>query len=319
MRFNWAMLGRVIGGGLGLLALLNQTIGRLPSKPPASGEFAAVAGRSLHYTDNRGDGPPVVLLHGMSSTHADFERVLPLLAEGHPRARVVAIDRPGYGWSRGGPASFIEQVDAVHELLQKAAVAPATVVGHSMGATVALGLAIRHPGAASALVLVAPAAGGCRNGSRAQRGARLVQTLHRPGVKQFGDLFFNGLLRKALAHTAMRRAYGADGIDAAHMRRVLSVTLSDENLDAIAEDRLEFNPAGEWIDARCGSLAAPAWIVSAADDHVVPLKFAHRLAKMLPLATVRETVGGHPLPQTNPKAVAETIDQALVAQEGNHR
>lgn len=292
-----------------VVAGLNRTVGRLPAKPPAPGEYVRVEGRDLHFVDSGGDGPVVVLLHGMSSTHADFERLTPLLGG----VRILAVDRPGYGWSRGGPLDYRRQVDAVAELIATVDAAPAVVVGHSMGAVTALGLALRHREVVAGLVLVAPAAGGCRNGRGSRRSAHMIRALHRPGLKQVGDQLFNGLLRKALAHTAMRRAYGAGGIDRTHMQRVLSVTLSDENLDAIAVDRLAFNAAGRWLDPRCGSIACPTEIVAADDDAVVPVKYARRLAKMMPGATLRETIGGHTLPQSNPKAVAAAVRRVLAA------
>ncbi len=275
-----------------------------------------MAGCELHFTDDgEGEEPPIVLLHGMSSTHADFEQVVPLLRARWPDRRVVAVDRPGYGWSRGGALGFHDQIEAIHALLGEVDAAPAVVVGHSMGAAMALGLAIAYPGDVSALVLVAPAAGGIRNRRPARAMARAVKALHLPVVKQVGDVLFSDLLRKSIAHAAMRRAFGDTAIDEEHRRRVLSVTLSDDNLDAIAVDRLEFNAAGEWLDANCAAVEAPVTIVAAGDDDVVPVKYARRLAKMLARAELRETIGGHTLPHTNPEAVAMAVASAIPAQE----
>jgi len=192
-------------------------------------------------------------------------------------------------------------------------------VGHSMGAVVALGLAIRHPADVAGLVLVAPAAGGCRNGRTSRATARFLKTLHRPGLKQTSDFLFNGLLRKGIAHTAMRRAYGSGGMDEQHRKRVLSVTLSDDNLDAIAGDRLEFNETGKWVDAHLPEIGCPVEIVAAGDDHVVPVKFARRLANTLPHARLTETSGGHTLPQSNPKPVAAAVRRALAAPDDRAR
>jgi pimeloyl-ACP methyl ester carboxylesterase len=64
---------------------------------PPTGQFVTVDGVRLHYIE-RGDGPPVVLLHGNVVTARDFDTsgVLDLVAKRH---RVIAFDRPGFGYS----------------------------------------------------------------------------------------------------------------------------------------------------------------------------------------------------------------------------
>ena len=64
---------------------------------PPTGRFVTVDGVRLHYIE-KGEGPPVVLLHGNVVTAEDFRTsgVLELLARRH---RVIAFDRPGFGYS----------------------------------------------------------------------------------------------------------------------------------------------------------------------------------------------------------------------------
>ena len=64
---------------------------------PPAGQFVTVDGVRLHYIE-RGEGPPVVLLHGNVVTAEDFDTsgVLDLVAQRH---RVIAFDRPGFGYS----------------------------------------------------------------------------------------------------------------------------------------------------------------------------------------------------------------------------
>lgn len=300
-------------GALALLAVVNCTIGRLPRKPPPHGSFAEVAGVELHFVEtgsvetgsveSGSAGPAVVLLHGMSSTHGDFDRVVARLGA----QRAIAVDRPGYGWSRGGPLPFERQIEALHELIERRAAAPAVVAGHSLGATLALGLASRYPQDVERLVLIAPAAGGVRNRRPARVQARVIKFFHLPVIKQLSNLLFTNVLRKSFATIGMRKAFGAGGVDPAYRERVLAVTLSDDNLDAIALDRLEFNRVGEWVDARTPAVATPVTIVAARDDSVVPFGYARRLAKWLPNVTLVETTGGHTIPQINPMAVAQAI------------
>jgi pimeloyl-ACP methyl ester carboxylesterase len=64
-------------------------------KNPPSGHFLDVDGVRLHYVE-RGQGNPLLLLHGNGSMIQDFESsgLITLAAKNH---RVIVFDRPGYG------------------------------------------------------------------------------------------------------------------------------------------------------------------------------------------------------------------------------
>ena len=106
---------------------------------------------------NRVDPRPLVLLHGLATTRAIWDRTAPELA----RTRsVVALDVPGFGLAPPAGRGFrLDDVaDRLHDELRAAiGVGPVDLVGHSMGAAVALTLAARHPDAIRSLVLVSPA------------------------------------------------------------------------------------------------------------------------------------------------------------------
>lgn len=104
-----------------------------------------------------GAGPPLLLIHG-SGCHADvWDNVLGQLGQ---KARAIAYDRRGYRRS-AGPASppagyFRAHADDAAALLAALGAAPATIVGWSAGGIIALHLAVAHPQAVRALVLVEP-------------------------------------------------------------------------------------------------------------------------------------------------------------------
>nr|HET7858777.1 alpha/beta hydrolase [Caldimonas sp.] len=122
---------------------------------PPEGRVLDVDGVRLHVVD-RGEGPPVVLIHGNAVTHRDFDAsgVVERLVRSH---RVLAFDRPGYGHS-GRPRDRLwtpsAQAALLHAALAQLGVERAVVVGHSLGAMVALALALDHPGDVRRLVLV---------------------------------------------------------------------------------------------------------------------------------------------------------------------
>src|SRR6476620_6118551 len=65
-----------------------------------------VGGKQIHYIEQPGRGVPVLLLHGQPGTYKDFEKVTPEL----PGLHLISIDRPGYGWSRGGWLPYLNVI-----------------------------------------------------------------------------------------------------------------------------------------------------------------------------------------------------------------
>jgi pimeloyl-[acyl-carrier protein] methyl ester esterase len=102
--------------------------------------------------DDRGTGPPLVLLHGLATTRVIWRHVLPLLSEAR---RVIALDVPGFG--DAPPAGDGFELDVVADAIAGSLPARFDLVGHSMGGAVALTLAARHAERVRRLVLVAPA------------------------------------------------------------------------------------------------------------------------------------------------------------------
>ncbi|HWV87348.1 MAG TPA: alpha/beta fold hydrolase, partial [Capillimicrobium sp.] len=116
------------------------------------------AGVELAY-EERGAGPPVLLVHGMGEDRRAWAGVAEALEAG---ARAIAYDRRGYGDS-GAPepyqaTSVAEQTEDAAALLSALDARPAVACGVDLGALVVIDLLLRHPGAVRAAVLVDPAA-----------------------------------------------------------------------------------------------------------------------------------------------------------------
>ena len=122
---------------------------------PPRGRFVEVDGVRLHYLE-RGHGAPVVLLHGNVVSAEDFilSGVLDAAAQRH---RVVAFDRPGFGFSER-PQGILwtpaEQAHLLRHAFARLGLERPVVVGHSWGALVALALAIDHPDSVGGLALL---------------------------------------------------------------------------------------------------------------------------------------------------------------------
>ena len=141
---------------LATLAVANHVAARRAERRhPPKGSVLVVDGVRLHYSD-RGEGSPVVLIHGNAVTGDDWNTsgVAELLLRTH---RVIIFDRPGFGHSerpRGRMWTAAQQAELLHKALQQLGVERPVVVGHSWGTLVALALAVRHQADTAGLVLL---------------------------------------------------------------------------------------------------------------------------------------------------------------------
>lgn len=106
----------------------------------------------MHY-EQRGAGPALLLIPGLGLEVAELTRLLDALGA---RCSVTAIDNRGAGRSSQppGPYSIAQMADDAAGLVRRLGLEGATVLGISMGAKVALDLAIRHRALVGRLVLV---------------------------------------------------------------------------------------------------------------------------------------------------------------------
>ncbi|HYV65998.1 MAG TPA: alpha/beta hydrolase [Myxococcales bacterium] len=116
--------------------------------------YAPVNGLQMYY-EVHGKGRPVVLLHGGGSTiETSFGKVLPSLARSR---QVIAFEQQGHGHTpdvEGRPFSFEQSADDAAALLRYLGIEKADFWGYSNGGTIALQVALRHPGLVRKLVLV---------------------------------------------------------------------------------------------------------------------------------------------------------------------
>lgn len=123
---------------------------------PPAGSFVTIDGNRIHYLE-AGQGRPILFLHGLGGQLLQFRQTL--FADLSRDFRVIALDRPGSGYSvraAGATGRLPEQGAVVDAFIEKLGLERPLVVGHSLGGTVALALALGHPAAISGLALLAP-------------------------------------------------------------------------------------------------------------------------------------------------------------------
>jgi pimeloyl-ACP methyl ester carboxylesterase len=152
MHWSVALLFALLGGSA---AYTQVTAWRAESANPPIGRFAAVDGLRVHYTD-QGQGRPLILVHGASTSLLDFHASIagPLAA----RYRVIAADRPGHGYSERPADDWpnpLAQAHIIHGLAQALGVERPMLVGHSWAGALVLAYLLAYPGEAAGAVLLA--------------------------------------------------------------------------------------------------------------------------------------------------------------------
>ena len=111
------------------------------------------AGNSDLKVFDQGDGPPVLLIHGVGSTGELWASDIEPLTD---RFRVVTYNRRGYPGSGESPGDWAAHGSDAAALIEALELAPAAVVGYSGGAIAALWVALNRPELVERLVLVDP-------------------------------------------------------------------------------------------------------------------------------------------------------------------
>jgi pimeloyl-ACP methyl ester carboxylesterase len=118
-------------------------VGHGRQKQEANGKYADVNGLKMYY-EIHGSGQPLVLLHGAFGFAEGWGAYLPALSKTH---QVIAVELQGHGHTNDldRPLTYEQMADDTAELLKQLKIKDADIFGYSMGGTVALAVAIRHP------------------------------------------------------------------------------------------------------------------------------------------------------------------------------
>lgn len=123
---------------------------------PAMTHTELVLGRRINYVDTGGDGPPLLLLHGLGGLWQNWLLNIPAFMGSH---RVIAPDLPGFGGSEmpAGRISIQGFARVVDALCDRLGIECPVVVGNSMGGFTGAELALAFPTRVRKLVLVSAA------------------------------------------------------------------------------------------------------------------------------------------------------------------
>lgn len=156
-------------------------------------------GVSLPYVDQGSpDGIPVVMLHGLTDSWRSFEPVLPHLP---PSLRVLVPTQRGHGDAErpAGGYGMRDFAADVAALMDATGVGPAVLVGHSMGAAVALRFALDHPERTRGLLLLGAFSSGRTNPAMVEFWESTIAGLDDPIDPSLAQEFQQGTLARPIA------------------------------------------------------------------------------------------------------------------------
>jgi pimeloyl-ACP methyl ester carboxylesterase len=267
--------------------------------------FAQVRGSRLRYLV-RGEGEPLVLVHGLGGAASNWLALAPLLLPGR---RLLVPELPGHGGSEPLPAArnLNTYADSLAALIEREGFPPAAVVGHSLGGAIALRLAIRRPDAVSRLVLAAAA--GISSGTRSARYALTITGILKPGrrIAPHRRLVARSPLLKSLVFgrwgAADPQALPADVVEA-----FLSGPARHTDTFSAAKALVKDDPRADLDRVRCPSL-----VLWGARDNQLPIGDAFDYARRLRgrLRVIADC--GHLLIGEQPDACADAIESFLAA------
>jgi pimeloyl-ACP methyl ester carboxylesterase len=299
-------------GALATAALYNRERAKQAKRDnPPAGRFIEVGGVRLHYVE-RGQGEPLVLLHGNGSMVQDFESsgLIDLAAE---KYRVIAFDRPGFGYSER-PRSTIwtpeAQADLIHAALARMRVSRAIVLGHSWGASVAIALALKYAQAVGSLVL---ASGYYYPSVRAD-----VVLASGPAVPVIGDVMrytLAPILGRLMWPLVLRKIFGPAATPRKFEGFPKELALRPSQIRATAAESALMIPDAFAARGGYAELKMPLVIISGDQDRLVDIEDqSGRLHQAVAQSTFRRVRGvGHMVHQTAPGAVMAAIDEAAAA------
>jgi pimeloyl-ACP methyl ester carboxylesterase len=234
-------------------------------------------------------GPPdavetIVFLHGLGGTQSTWANVLGAFAETY---RIAAVDLPGHGSSdKPSPESTDYSIGGIAakigELLEKLELAPAVLVGHSLGGATALHLALDRPKLVRALALADSAALGSEiNGELLDR---VESEPSRDEARRLLELFFED-----------RRFVLERGIDEMYAARIAPG--ADAAVKAIAANAFTRRGQNLVLVDRISELEVPLLVIWGELDRVIPSRHAVTAVAAQPTAWLEIMEGVGHVPQ----------------------
>lgn len=243
----------------------------------------------------RGEGPPIVLIHGITGRSDQWEPAIDELAADHT---VLAPDLLGHGESAKprGDYSLGAYASAVRDVTVAVGIDRATVVGHSLGGGIAMQFAYQFPERCERLVLVS-------SGGLGREVHPMLRAATLPGSELVLPLLTNAVLLAGGAKigAALGRLGLQAGVDMAEISRGFASLGEAEARHAFIQTmRAVLDFGGQRVSARDRLYLAanlPSLIVWGTDDPIIPVAHGREAHLAMPGSRFEELEGVGHFPQ----------------------
>lgn len=255
-----------------------------------------ISDAELHY-EERGAGEPLLFLHGLGSSTADWE---PQMDHFAARFRCIALDARGSGRSRDlahphGPFAMRTFAADAAALLEHLGAAPAHVVGLSMGGMIAFQLAVDSPASVRTLTITNSAPAVVPHTAR--------QHLAVLSRKVMTRLFGPAGMSKVLA----RRLFPRDDLASLRERFIAAMAKNDRRAYIATTNAI----LGWSVEERIGEIAAPTLVI-AADQDYTPVAHKEAFARRMKHARVEVARDArHAFPVEDPQRFNAMVEAFL--------
>lgn len=234
--------------------------------------------------------PAILFVHGAAQDHSVWHYQARYLA--HHGFGALAVDLPGHGRSPGSPrTSVADLADWLVAFIDAAGLEKAHVVGHSLGALVALDTALRHRGRVSKLVLAGPSV------------PMPVGEAFLAAAKDDSPAAFDMQVAWGHARHTMLAASAIPGVCLAGASRQL---VARSHAGVQYADLAACHAYAPSTDA-LRSLAVPTLVIAGRRDAMTPLKAGRTLAQEIPGARFVALDAGHAMTLEAPRAVLSAL------------
>lgn len=279
------------------------TLGNTAQNAAGLGGSAAEGTVLRYWQFDGGHADTVLALHGLGGDH----RGLREFAEGLHGVNLILPDLPGYGDSAplSGKHTLVAYADAIERLRVHIGLSGFHLVGHSLGASIALLYASAHPDILHSLCLLNPVS------TADNMTANLGKIYYRIGAVLPGPLARFWLASKPAVYLADRAIIKTD--DRSVRRRILDEDYENyrrASVRAMVESFLSYYDTA--FDQAASAVTVPSLLLTGDADAIAPPKSVRALAAVMPSATSTVLPGvGHLVPMERPVKIGRLVHEFL--------
>lgn len=225
--------------------------------------FIKIGGLRVRYVDTKKGENAMLLIHGLGGAIESWANNIDYLSK---ELRVIALDLPGFGHSDKPELDYTTRFycDFVARFAEELQIAPATIVGSSLGGQVAAEVAINHPRVVSRLVMISPAGALPRSFSGTPALKKYVRILKARTVAEVKKAIF------AVDHKPVDDAYA----------KIVYEKLAMPGAKRAFLSALTGSAKAPRLASRLGKIKAPAMVLWGKDDIMIPVKYAEPYVRM---------------------------------------